>query len=67
MIKKQWYAWAFLLMAAGFTLEIPALIIIVFSGALYNTFFVDVAMIIGYICGIAGLACFICGKLEKER
>jgi len=66
MNKKQWYTWAFFLIVTGVTLKTIPLALMNY----YNTFSVstypDIGLIIGYICGIAGIACAFCGSFEKE-
>ena len=64
MNKKQWYAWAYILIAAGVTLELFPMATMAYTGV-WN--YPVVGLIIGYICGIAGVACGICGRLEKEE
>lgn len=64
MNKKQWYVWAFFLIAAGITLLPVPLATMIYTGV---SIYPDVVLVIGYICGTAGVACGICGRLEKEE
>jgi len=66
MNKKQWYTWAFFLIVAGVMLKTIPLALMNY----YNTFSVstypDIGIILGYMCGLSGIACFFCGLFEKE-
>ncbi len=66
MNKKQWYTWAFFLIVAGVTLKtIPLAIMNYYNTSSVSTY-PDIGLIIGYVCGIAGIACAFCGLFEKE-
>ena len=62
MNEKQWYTWAFFLIVASVTLKTVPLALMNYYGVLT---YPDMGMIIGHLCGLAGVACGICGLLEK--
>ncbi len=62
MNKKQWHVWAVILIAAGITLLPVPLAAMLYTGIRDYPF---VGLIIGYLCGVAGVACLACEKLEE--
>ncbi len=64
MNKRQWYVWAVIFIAAGITLLSVPLAAMVYTSIADYPF---VGLIIGYLCGVAGVACLACGKLEEDK
>ena len=66
LIKKQWYTGGFFLIVAGVTLKTIPLALMNYNNTSSVSTYPDIGIILGYICGLSGIACVFCGLFEKE-